>query len=255
MEQTEKRHIFKKGYEVRFFDCTPEKTARVSVFLRIMGDYAGVDYTERGYGHDELWDRGMVFLLSRVSVHFERMPRADEKLVFSTWEHGIEGPMFYRYFEITDESGDVIADASTAWLLVDPVSRKILRPGTFNGEFRIVADKQVKAGKPARIKLPDGAQTLGRRTAYYSDLDENGHMNNSHYADIAFDFLPEGLRKKQITDFMINYNHEALEGDLLEIKAAETENGVIIGADFAADCLENANGKQESCFTASIKFK
>ncbi len=240
-------HIFKKDYEVMFFDCTPEKTARVSMLMHIMGDVAGLDYTQRGYGHDALWEKGMVFLLSRVSMHFERMPKADEKVTFATWEHGIEGPMFYRYFEITDESGAVIADANTAWVLVDPVSRRILRPSVFDGEFKIVADKKVAAQKPARIRLPQDAKVRGERTTYYSDLDENGHMNNARYADIAFDFLDERQRANELSDFMINFNHEALLGDVLKVKVSPQENGAVVGADF--------KDRSESCFTVKIAYK
>ena len=242
-----KEHIYKKDYEVRFFDCTPQKAARLSTVMHVMGDVAGLDYTERGYGHDELWDKGMVFLLSRVSIHFERMPHADEKIAFTTWEHGIEGPLFYRYFELIDESGAVIADADTAWILVDPVSRKILRPSVFYGEYIIVAEKLIKAPKPTRIRLSDQAVLCGERPVYYSDLDENGHMNNARYADIVFDFLNEEQRKSEISEFMINFNHEALMEDVLEIKADINDKTAVVGADFKS--------RKDNCFTAKVTFK
>lgn len=243
--------IYKKDFEVRFYDCSPNSCARVSTIMKNLGDVAGLDYTERGYGHDKLWDEGMVFLLSRVSIHFERMPKIDEKITFATWEHGIEGPMFYRYFEILDENGVVIADANTAWLLVDPVSRKILRPNTFYGEFKIVADKTISAKEPKRIKLPDSAKYVGERKTYYSDLDENGHMNNSRYADISVDFLDKELQKREVKDFVINFNKEVFLDDILKVKVAKTddENCFIVGAECEKD------GKTVNSFTTEITFK
>lgn len=246
----EQEKIYKRDYEIRFYDCTPKGKARISTILKVMGDYAGLDYTERGYGHDILWEKGMVFLLCRVSVHFERFPSFDEKVTVTTWEHGIKGPMFYRYFEILDENKNVIMDAKTAWLLVNPTTRKILKPNTFYGEYKMIPEKLVVAVEPDRIKLPQTAQKVGERVTYYSDLDDNGHMNNSVYADIAVDFLDKELREKQISDFIINYNHEALVDNILEIKMFKDNDGVIIGGDF-----KSIEDKVQNCFTTKLIFK
>lgn len=104
----------------------------------------------------------MVFLLSRSSFRIHRMPRVYEEIVVSTWEHGIKGSQFLRDFEYFSKEGELLVSASTAWLLVNPVSRKILRPTEFIGELQKLPEKKpdcMEAGK----RGAGAARVLGKR--------------------------------------------------------------------------------------------
>ena len=52
----------------------------------------------------------------------------------------------------------------------------------------------------------------------YSDLDANGHVNNTRYADWLCDALGiDMMKKKRIAVFTVDYRHEVLPGDRLEM--------------------------------------
>ena len=47
------------------------------------------------------------------------------------------------------------------------------------------------------------------RTICLSDIDANGHANNSRYGAFVEDALPPAYRNRTFTDFRLNYSREA----------------------------------------------
>lgn len=219
--------IFNKTVEIRFYDCDRLKRAKVSTINKLIADIAGIGYAAAGMTHQWLWDHGYVFLLSKVSIRFDRMPVADETITVSTWERGNKGASFLRDFEIFDKAGAKIIDARTEWILVNPESRQIIRPSSFEGIRSALPEKQADAQECKRLKLPQG-DFSGERQIRYSDLDGNGHVYNAVYADIAVDVLPPDLREKQLQTYQINFIHEAKLGDTLSLYTAVDGNTVTV---------------------------
>ena len=215
--------IFKKTVEIRFYDCDSQKRAKVSTINKLIADIAGIGYAAAGMTHQWLWDHGYVFLLAKVSICFNRMPVADETVTVSTWERGNKGASFLRDFEIFDISGKKLIDARTEWILVNPDSRQIIRPSSFEGLRATLPEKQADAPDCRRLKLP-GGDFAGERKVRYSELDGNGHVYNAVYADIAVDILPPALREKQLRTYQINFVHEAKLGDTLLLYIAADAN-------------------------------
>lgn len=219
--------IFNKTVEIRFYDCDSKKRAKVSTINKLIADIAGIGYSAAGMTHQWLWDHGYVFLLSKVSIHFGRTPIADESITVSTWERGNKGASFLRDFEIFDATGSKIIDARTEWILVNPESRQIIRPSSFEGIRATLPEKQANAPDCKRLKFPEGS-FAGERQVRYSDLDGNGHVYNAVYADIAVDVLPPALREKKLKTYQINFIHEAKLGDTLSLFTAVDGNTVMV---------------------------
>ena len=52
----------------------------------------------------------------------------------------------------------------------------------------------------------------------YSDVDFNGHMNNTRYPDMVCDFLPpEAMAGKWLRQMSLSYMREAALGDTLSV--------------------------------------
>ncbi len=205
---------------LNFYDCDCYMRLKLSSVMKYIADVAGVDYTLKGYDHEYLWNNGMVFLLSRTNIAVQRMPMAYETITLSTWEQGKKGSQFLRHFELFDEKGEKIISAATAWLLVNPQTRKILRPEVFTGFMPIRGDKLPDCAMPGKLRMPDGGSPAGTRKIRYSDLDGNGHVYNAVYGDIACDVLPAEVLKRPLRSFQINYQTEAVLGEDVELCVA-----------------------------------
>lgn len=244
---TKQDGIFYEDSFLHFYDCDCFERAKLSTILKYIADIAGVDYTQKGFGHQYLWDRGMVFLLSRTCLQIERMPRAYETVTVSTWEQGKKGSQFLRHFEIFDEQGALLVSAATAWLLVDPQSRRILRPEVFTGFMPKLPDKLPDCELPGKLRMPEGGAEVGRRVIRFSDLDGNGHVYNSVYGDIAYDFLPAEYQSRPLRGFKINYQTEAVLGEelVLYLAHAPEEDSLY---------LEGRNAAGGNCFVCKLEF-
>ncbi len=213
-----KTSFYQKEVEIGFCDCDPQHRVKPSVLCRIMADLAGVAFAARGMDHAMLWQKGYVFLLSRVSIRVARMPKADEIVTASTWERAIQRAEYLRDFEFHDQSGALLASGTTSWILVNPFIRQILRPSEFDGELLPMPEKQADAPPCARLRLrAEEAEEIDSRKIYYSLLDGNGHVYNAVYADLAVDALPYQLCGKPLLEMQLNFCQEAKLGDELQM--------------------------------------
>lgn len=219
---------FYKDIEIRFYDCDRNKRARIETIMRYMSDIGGIYCASKGYTHDWLWEHEFVFLLSRASIHINRIPKSEEKLTIETWEREVKGVLFYRDVIFHDESGEPIVECSTAWVGANPNTRSILKPSQYQGEIHPYEEKKADCLPPQRLKPQGEFEELGSRKIVYSDIDGNNHVYNAIYAAIACDFLPNCCMERELADFRINFKQEAVLGDTLLIKAAISENSATV---------------------------
>ena len=81
-----------------------------------------------------------------------------------------------------------------------------------------------------KIQIPEDMALWDERVIKYTDLDANGHTNNSRYAAFAVDALPEQFQSKVFKDFRINFAKEAMLGQKVQVfgKIEENENKLFI---------------------------
>lgn len=208
---------FTREYNIRFYDCDYNGNIKVSAVLRMLADIAELDYDKKGYGHDLLWERRMVFLLSGESIRFHRRPKGNETLTLFTWERQIKGARYYRSFEASDASGAPVFSADSVWLLADPETRRILRPDSYDFHPDLHPERTPDVLPVEKLARGEEGVSIGERPVRFTDLDNNRHVYNAVYADMAFDALPFELASGPVRDFRINFTSEALPGDILSL--------------------------------------
>ena len=243
-----KQYLMDDGYfrqeELIFADCDRNQRARVSTFLSKAAAFAGYDYDARGLTHEKLYSMREVFLLSRMAVRIHRCPMAREVLDISTWENGVKGAHMQRVYEIADREG-VLVSIRSDWILVDPVTRRIMRPGTFTARKLGTCPKTIDAPQTQKILLPhEGLEELGTRKVVWSDLDGNGHVYSGNYGDFVWDYLPADLQEQLPKEFFINYSKEATLGQELRMVGVRREN----------EYLMEGLGPEGVCFSARCVF-
>ena len=214
--------------KVYFSYC--DKTGFLSLYelLRLTSDIAVEDYRARGMSREFLLQNNFAILVSRVSFKLLRLPKENESITVSTWEEVSEALQLIRGYEITDNEGNALVEGLSSWLLVDPKTRRIIPSKKFALRPPSSIKRQDASLKPSKIILPDDMEKIGEHTIAYSDLDANGHTNNSRYAAFIMDNLPEPYASRKFTDFKINYSKEALSGEKIELFAHYEDNKIIL---------------------------
>ncbi len=223
---------------VNFYGCDYKGRMKISTMLEIAAELAGYDYTKKGYGHQELLDKQMVFLLSRISLKINHYPTSQNTLKNSTWECGKQGALFLRGTEMVFESGEIAVSMKSGWVLANPVTRSIYKPSVYNFNMPQLLDKEITANDLTKISS-NNLKLVGNRQVRISDLDENGHVYNARYADMASDVMTQEVFEKDVDNFRINYINEARLGDTIDLYADITDSGaVIIGMVLETICFQ-----------------
>jgi acyl-ACP thioesterase len=199
---------------------------KLSSALKTASEIAGFDYVLKGFSHDFLLSKDMLFLVSQVSLKILSFPYDQQGFTVSTWENGKKGALFLRGFEMLDENDEMLIQGLTGWVLINPKTHRIYRPIEFPYPQQQL--NEVFECVPLGKILYSNLVKLGERQVRYSDIDPNNHVNNAIYADIAVDVLPEEYLTCDLENFRIIYCNQALLGDKIDLFGEKSENKYVI---------------------------
>lgn len=215
---------YTKQYTVKWHDTDSNREVSPSQILAYMQETSHHHLIDAGMSLDELRDtRGLAFLLSRISIQFYTPLYANDQITVQTWVLESRGLSFLRCFRIL-RGEEIIAEAHSVWGLLDLRQKQLLPATAF--PYDIEPDAPLDARLSARLRVPpiSSMEEIGERRIVYSDIDYNGHMNNTHYPNMLCDFIPD-ICQKQVTAMTLSFLHEATFGHTLKLYCTEQPNG------------------------------
>ena len=232
--------IFHKDFKLTFSMCNKNKKISLAQLLLLTTDTAVEDYHQRGYTWDMLYENHMFILLSRVSFHFINRPVTNQFITVETWEEKPDSIQLNRKYRIVDtNTKEILVTGDSSWMVVNTEKRRIIpaKHFTLRPEPTIKTDFD---GLPlGKIAVPENMDHLATREIRFSDLDANAHTNNSRYGDFIMDSLPQSLQESEFSDIRINYSHEAVLGETLDIAANFNGNEtIVVGKQDNDTCFE-----------------
>ena len=185
--------------------------------------------TDRGFGMRYLLRINRSWVLSRLAIEMEEMPK------------------MYTKFNVEGEDGQVFGYGRSIWAMIDTETRQptdlfAIDNGAINNW--IEKDKECPIDKGGRVKMGDEAQLVRTIDTNYSDIDINGHINSVKYIEHVLDLWDiDWYQQHAIKRFEIAYVAEAHQGDKLSFykeQIAENEYCVRICKD---DNVETCRSK------------
>ena len=208
--------IYSEQYTVQWHDTDANRRLRPGQLLVYMQETANRHLRNSNMDLDRLRDeRGLGFLLSRVSVCIYEQLHAYDEIQVQTWICDGKGLSFNRCFRVLRGQA-VVAEAFTVWALMDIGNQTLMRQEQF--EYPFTGELPISLSLPIRFRVPAiGEMTkVGERRIVYSDLDYNRHMNNTRYPDMLCDFT-DGITEREVVGFSLSYLQEASFGKCLSI--------------------------------------
>ena len=205
-----------------------------------MQDAANYEMEEDGLSYNELFSRGLSFVLSRIRMSFYSPIYAHEKIEVQSWACESRGVQFNRCYRIM-KNGVIGAEAVSVWALVGVNDRHLHRVNEFDLPYR--KDEMLELDMPARFKIPDDVdmRLVSERVVEYADVDMNGHMNNTHYPDVLCSHLSENMRGQRVISMGISFLSEAPLGESVKIYS-----GMSDGNHYVRTVKENGQVNVES---------
>lgn len=203
----------------------PVTTAHVDCFgrckpgslLRFSQDAAEEHCMLLGTDWDSMAKKNYFWAVIRQKMEITRLPKTGETVTVKTWPMPTTRAAYPRATEGFDEAGKSLFKVISLWVIMDVNSRTMILPGKSGVD---VAGTSFGTELKAPAGLPMGDFTnKSLRTVSFSDLDVNGHMNNTRYLDWLFDLLPAAYHKEHpLKSATICYMSEALEGQQLQLR-------------------------------------
>ncbi|MDD3180069.1 MAG: thioesterase [Opitutaceae bacterium] len=137
-------------------------------------------------GTHAMLTRGESWVLNRLAATIHRYPRYEEVVRVTTWSSGIRVFKGFRDFRVYARS-ELILEASSLWIYVDLKNKSLTRVPTEIAAAFPFHDGTVFRPNLEKLRLvPPGAGTTAAATVAirYSDIDGNGHVNNTAYFDL-----------------------------------------------------------------------
>lgn len=190
---------------------------------------AGFHASERGFGIAEMNENHYTWVLSRLAIELEDLPRQYEPFSIETWVENVYRLFTDRNFALVNKEGKTIGYARSVWAMISMETRKPADLLSLHGGSitEYVCDRECPIDKPGRIKVASKEPVWVYQTRY-SDIDINGHVNSIKYIEHILDLFPmEILKEKQIKRFEMAYVAESYYGDTLSFYKEEKEDGSI----------------------------
>lgn len=191
--------------------------------LEITQEVAATHAKRLGVGRQTLALKNLFWAIARQKISIHRLPRRGETIVVETWPVPPTRTAFPRHIMARTSDGELLFQVAVLWLFMDWESRAMVLPGNSGVEVPGIL-RQLELPLPKGIPVRHYSQTE-QRTVRYSELDQNGHLNNAKYANWMEDVLSsEFHRDHELCGMQICYMSEAFEGQELTLSWELVDN-------------------------------
>ena len=172
---------------VRSEQVNMKRVLRTSELFKLLEE-ASIAHTEAlGCTRHRTLDRGLLWVITRQSVEIDALPDYDDEITVRSWPGPMMHVFFPRHYEIV-RNGKGIIRGEALWVLIDERTRQIAMPEEYGIEIPGVPDAPEVLLPPIRIPSDAPAFTQALETRF-SQVDINGHMNNTRYFDVIDDAM------------------------------------------------------------------
>lgn len=218
--------IFERNYRIAYSDTDLKQRLRLSRLFTLLQEAATDHAALLGAGSDKTLDRGLLWIVTLQEAIVHRMPAYGESVRIVTWPGKIRHLLFPRFYRIEDETGGALIEASSLWALMDRETRKAAFPERHGINVPpVVTGNEISLPSVPRTQP---AESTGTFTVPYSYIDQNGHMNNTRYFDLAEDVIPAELRARPLCRVQTEYSREAILGTEITLKSERDADSFLL---------------------------
>ena len=197
------------------------------------------------YGYRELQARGQIWVMLKLQLQVDALPRWRDRMVLETWGKGVQKFYATRDFRISDLEGRRLVAATSGWIILDRTSG---RP------YRFDQSRDGFPWLPTRHELETSLEKVPELTEYeeaaryrvtYSDIDVNLHANATKYLQWMVDSNPRSvLETMRLKSAELSFLAEAALGDEVAVLAGrQPGNEGLFGIRRQGDQKDLARGR------------
>lgn len=215
---------FEKELTIRFSETDNSGHMKAVSIFDCFQDIGCEHAALMGLAATDLLTKNYTWIMLKYNVTIHRSPFWNEKLVIKSWRYPHKNLYELRRFDIIDQSGAVIIEGLSSWVMMDFNSRRPVRLSRFMQADRMETKKTIEYNFPKipRVENPEIEKIFNVRM---QDIDFNDHVNNSVYIGWAVESIPANiLQDYKLTHVEVSYIAEIAYGNKIFSKAQSIEN-------------------------------
>jgi len=212
---------------IRSYQVGPGGRITITALFQLLQESAYQHAEALGWGFHHLNEKGWFWILSRIRVQIKRHPQWNESLKILTSPYTPAGLWAPRDFQVFSDSGELLCNATTHWLLVDRKTMRPLPPARLFEDLSFEKEQGLCALPIGKIRGTVEEDPLQERKIFDSHLDLNRHMNNTRYMDFIMDSF-SFEEQQDISDLEVHYLQEAFSGDHIQVHRGVDKQGSVL---------------------------
>jgi acyl-CoA thioesterase FadM len=173
-----------------------------------------------GYGYEEMQRRGSFWVMVELVMEIQRLPGWPAHGEVRTWivDHGVLRGR--RDMEVRGTDGSLWARAATIWALLDARTHRPLRlEKVAREDLPRFPDRRALTTPKFQWNPGNPAPRVWQDRVRWSDVDLQGHLNNTQHLRLAMDALPpEWLTTHRPAFVHVRFLREARVGDHIGVR-------------------------------------
>lgn len=236
---------WEKEYTLRASDFDRFGHLQPAAVLDLFQDAAGQHAEELGIGFDAMLQKNQLWVVTRIKFQVVGTVKRHQTVRVRTWPLPPSRLSFRREYSIEDTNGRLLVKGSSDWVVMDSVKRRLVSAqDVYPFTEGFVTDKMFDE-KLTKLHDFEAEGEPYRLCPGFSELDMNGHVNNTKYANFVLDAVSPAA-EDAIDTLQIDYRKEVVAGTALQI--GFVRNGKELLA-------KGQNGAGETMFTCHITLR
>lgn len=179
--------IWKEQRLIEPFDVDPLGRLRPQTLFAYLLNSAWNHAKGTDYGHHELSERNLMWVLIKVQILIRRLPRWGEVIALETWGKRAVRLYALRDFRVTSGAGEKLVSATSAWTILNKANGRPLRlDQTLNSLPWQPGKDEIETNLEKVQEIRNGSERA-RFPVLFSDIDVNRHVNSAKYLQWMMD--------------------------------------------------------------------
>jgi medium-chain acyl-[acyl-carrier-protein] hydrolase len=214
--------ISEEEFLVRSHEIDRYKKATLAAMVGFLQEAAWQNSAELGASVYDLQKMGFSWVLTRIKLDLFDYPLHRDRVFVRSWPTGHERTFVYRDYCMFDAQRNILAQATSTWLVLDLNSRRMTRvPEQFHQILDIQTDLETLPRAKDRLRMPDRVDHAVQFPVRWHDLDSNDHVSNFLFFQWPLEALAdEWLAQKTLRSIDLIIKAEGKKGDTIRSEVA-----------------------------------
>jgi len=218
-----KRYAY--NIELDTYCCDSNQIVKPSGVLQVLQECGRKQMAAQKPSYEDILEEGKALMVSRIDMKIYDQVCVGEEVEVTSWPCESSRATFLRMYQMK-RGEEVVAEISSTWVLVDLDSRRILKVEDVDFSNYYMGPYSELISEKFKIPKDTVFEEVGTFEVMYSHLDSNRHMNNTYYADMLCNYVPElAAGTHRVNSMRTHYSKEATFGDSLKIMRAKVGEG------------------------------